>query len=67
MTELELHKCLMKDIKVTCTDGIIVTGHCCGYTQALDNEPEIPSIDVRTKEDGLIEIYLNEIQSIEVI
>ncbi|MDU4953471.1 MAG: hypothetical protein SO128_13170 [Clostridium cadaveris] len=53
-------------LKVTSIDGTVVTGPYGGFTQALDNEPEIASISI-TKQGYGIEIYENEIKSIEVI
>lgn len=53
-------------LKITCVDGQIIQGPYDGYTQALDNEPEIASIYI--KKDGYsIELYENEIKSIEAI
>lgn len=56
-----------QDVKVICVDGTIVKGFYSIYTQALDNEPEIASITIENANDSLIEIYENEIQSIEVL
>lgn len=67
MTEIELCKFVDKNIKVICTDGPSVQGFCSIFTQALDNEPEIASICIENSEGELIEVYLNEIKSIEVI
>ena len=53
-------------LKIKTVDGNIVIGPYGGFTQALDNEPEIASIEI--KKDGYnIELYENEIKSIEVI
>lgn len=54
-------------VKVTFLDGTFpITGKCIGYTQALDNEPEIASIDVRS--DGMLyELYENDIKDIEIL
>lgn len=54
------------DIKVVCDDGQVIEGYCDGYTQALDNEPEIDSITI-AREGYVIEILENEIESIKVI
>ncbi|RDY22610.1 hypothetical protein CHF27_012505 [Romboutsia maritimum] len=53
-------------LKVTCTNGKIIEGTYESYTQALDNEPEIASIGIKTK-DINYELYENEIESLEVI
>jgi hypothetical protein len=55
-----------KEIKVICNNGKVFEGKCTDYTQALDNEPEIDSIGLKTT--GLsYELYQNEIKSIEVV
>lgn len=51
-------------IKVVLLDESVLVGFYDGYTSSLDNDPPIASIDVRT-EDGLYELYENEIRSIE--
>ena len=53
------------DLKVITLDGKVITGPYGGFTQALDNEPEIASICIEKIGYG-IEIYENEIKSIEV-
>lgn len=63
---MKLWECVGKNIKVTCIDEQIIEGKCDGYTQALDNETEIASISIARIGYG-IEIYENEIKSIEVI
>lgn len=53
-------------LKIKTVDDNIIIGPYGGFTQALDNEPEIASIEV--KKDGYnIELYENEIKSMEVI
>ncbi|HAT4125223.1 TPA: hypothetical protein I9Z60_001575 [Clostridium perfringens] len=53
-------------LKIKTVDGNIIIGPYEGFTQALDNEPEIASIEL--KRDGYnIELYENEIKFIEVI
>jgi hypothetical protein len=61
---MKLWEYVGKNIKVTCIDGQIIEGKCDGYTQALDNEPEIASISIARTGYG-IEIYENEIKSIK--
>lgn len=57
-----------KNIIVHCIDGIDVKGLCYGFTQAIDNEPEVDEIDLKPKGDpGLIGITAPEIKSIEII
>ena len=55
-------------LKIVSIDGERVIGPYEGFTQALDNEPEIASIDIGSGNTGWgYEIYENEIKSIEVI
>lgn len=61
---------LNKDLilKVVSVDGDTIIGPYERFTQALDNEPEIASIDIGSGNTGWgYEIYENEIKSIEVI
>ena len=53
-------------LKIICIDGQIIEGSYGGYTQALDNDPEIASISIK-KNNQYIEIDENEIKSIEVM
>ena len=56
-------------LRVYCTDGDIVEGYFDGYTDALNNEPEITQLEMRRfKTDREIVCILeNEIKSIKVI
>lgn len=54
------------NLKIVTIDGEVITGPYGGFTQALDNEPETASICISKVGYG-IEIYENEIKSIEVI
>lgn len=54
------------NLKIVTFDGKVITGPYGGFTQALDNEPEVASICISKIGYG-IEIYENEIKSIEVI
>ena len=68
---MSLKKYVGKKIKVICNEGEIIEGKCTGYTQDIDNVPEITSIDIENEEtiknNILYEIYENEIISIEII
>ncbi|MBU3226796.1 hypothetical protein [Clostridium algidicarnis] len=64
---MKLWEYVGKSLKVVCIDNQVIKGKCDGYTQALDNEPEIASISIERTKDYGIEIYENEIKSIEVI
>ncbi|MDR7856838.1 hypothetical protein [Tissierella sp.] len=55
-----------KKIKVTLKDGEIFQGKCIEYIKAIDNDPEIPSIDLQVNKK-IYEIYENEIKSIEIV
>ncbi len=56
-----------KYIKITCTDGQIVEGHCCGYELMInDDELEEDEIDIE-KSTYIISVKESEIQNIEVI
>ena len=54
-----------KRIKVTCTDGQVITGEWIDWTSELDNEPDPESITVEKPWGEQIEIYICEIASIE--
>lgn len=62
MTENELYKYMGKKITVECIDGGIVKGVCDQFIQALDNEPEVPSIIINNGQ--LIEIMLTKIKKV---
>ena len=64
MTENELYQFEGENIRVTCTDGQVLSGFCCIVTQALDNDPEVASIVIERKNIGLTEIMLPEIEAI---
>ena len=55
-----------KKVKITLKDGEIMQGKCTDYIKAIDNDPEIASIDLQVNKK-LYEIYENEIKSIEII
>ncbi|ABE99468.1 TPA: hypothetical protein KN209_003161 [Clostridioides difficile] len=63
---MKLWEYVGKNVQITCVDKQIIRGKCDGYTQALDNEPEIASISIARDGYG-IEVYENEIESIENI
>lgn len=68
MTEIELETYLGKKIRVKCIDDI-VEGMCEIFTPALDNEPEVAEIGLKTEsyKCGLTSITLPEIKTIEEI
>jgi len=67
VTELEMAKAAGKNIKVALLDGQIIIGFCRGFTQAIDNEPEIAEIDIELENGQLTGAFQDEIESIEVL
>lgn len=71
LNEIEQSYELNKDLKlkIYCTDGDIFEGYFDGYTDALDNEPEITQLEMRRfyNYPGTVSFYETEIKSIEVI
>lgn len=67
LSELEMAKNTGKNIKVTLLDGQIIIGFCRGFTQAIDNEPEIAEIDIELENGHLTGAFQDEIESIEVL
>lgn len=71
--EKELYNSVGKQIKVTIAHDDIFIGHCTEFTDAYDNDPEEASITLRDPKKngklilGLIELFLNEIKTIEVL
>lgn len=63
---MKLYEYVDKMIKVTLLEGDTLTGKCMDYTKAIENDPEIDSIDLKVKKE-IYEIYENEIKSIEII
>lgn len=53
-------------MKVTLIDKMILEGTYDAYIKALDNDPEIASIDLRTG-DSIYGLYETEIEKIELI
>lgn len=69
MTENELMHFWGKNVKVTFTDGDVLTGHAAYFADSYDNDPDEASI---TLEDAQplqreVVISLSEIKAIEVI
>lgn len=62
--ELIMYNSQNHTVKVNLTNGSIVEGDCVEFTNSLDNEPEISSITIKSQ-DGLIEIFENEIKDIK--
>lgn len=55
-----------KKVKIVLKDGEIFKGKCIEFTKAIDNDPEIDSIDLQV-DKKIYEIYENEIKDIEII
>ncbi len=71
LNEIEKNYPLNKDLKlqIVCNDGAVLIGYFDGYTDALDNEPEITQIEVRRFKDypGTVSVFETDIKSIEVV
>lgn len=63
----ELNKKLK--LRITCMDGDVIEGYFDGYTDKMNNEPEITQLELRCSYDnsGVICIFETEIKSIDVI
>ncbi len=53
-------------ITVVLEDGTSLTGEFEAYTSAINNDPAIASIDLNT-EEGIYELYENEIKTITLL
>lgn len=53
-------------IRVTLKDGTVLTGRYLEFTKAINNDPQIDSIDLQVQQD-IYEIYENEIKNIEMV
>ncbi len=53
-------------ITVVLSDGTTLTGEFETYTSAIDNDPAMASIDLKTAE-GIYELYENEIKAITLL
>lgn len=53
-------------ISVELLDGTSLTGEFETYTSAIDNDPAMASIDLKTTE-GIYELYENEIKAITLL
>ncbi|AKA68539.1 hypothetical protein [Clostridium scatologenes] len=62
---MNLRNCVGKKIKITTIEGEVFEGKCTDFTPALDNEPEVDSIGLKTTTLSY-EVYENEIKSIEL-
>ncbi len=71
LNEIEEKYFLTKELKlrVRCNSGMVVEGYYDGYTDALNNEPEITQLEIRrsNKYPGTTSFFETEIESIEVI
>lgn len=67
MTFEELKPFYEKHIKITCTDGMVLTGFYDWYNSEYDNEPDPPSIDLINEKKQMVEIFLHEIAKVELI
>lgn len=67
MKEEELKPYYRKRIKVTFVDGTAMIGFFESYNSELDNDPDLPSIDLRNDKNELYELYLTEINRMEIL
>ncbi|MEL3905562.1 MAG: hypothetical protein P1P65_00830 [Treponema sp.] len=69
MTELELYEIYekAKKARIYLTSGEAVEGKVYGFTQAIDNDPEIASIALEDENGQLHGYCQDEIDSIEVM
>ena len=71
LNKIEMKHELNKDLKlrIRCMDGDIFEGYFDGYTDALNNEPEITQLEMRRfiNYPGTVSFFETEIKSIEVI
>lgn len=63
---MKLYDYCGKKLRISLSDGNIIEGKCIEYTKAIENDPEIDSIDVKVKKE-IYEIYENEIEKIEIL
>lgn len=67
MTFEELKPFYKKKIKIICTDSTVLEGVYDWYNSEYDNEPDPPSIDLKTEKEEVYEIFLHEIAKVELI
>ncbi|MEL3907578.1 MAG: hypothetical protein P1P64_01010 [Treponemataceae bacterium] len=67
MTELEMAESAGNNIKVKLKTNKIIKGFCRGFTQAIDNDPEIAEIYVKDKTGRTHGFFQTEIESIEIL
>lgn len=71
LNEIEKKNKLNKNLKlrIKCVDNAIIEGYFDGYTDALDNDPEITQLEISgyLNYTGITSILETEIESIEVI
>ena len=67
MTERELWGYFGKKVKVKCVTGETIKGIVKGFTRAIDNDPEVASIEIPYSDNGSYEIMANEIKSIDIL
>ena len=70
MTDLQnkMHSAVGHEVEITIAGGLKkCVGKCVGFTQPLDNEPEIASIDVKVDGySGIYEISEDEIEELTI-
>ena len=56
-----------KQVIITFTDGNKILGKVIGFTSAKNNNPEVASIDIISKQfDACVSVFENEILTLEI-
>ena len=63
---MNLKEYVDKRIRITLKEGDILEGKCVEFISAIENDPEIDSIDLKVGKD-IYEIFKDEIKSIEIM
>lgn len=63
---MDLKQYVDKKIRITLKEGDTLEGKCLEYINAIENDPEIDSIDLKVGKD-IYEIFKDEIKLIELL
>ena len=56
-----------REYQATLNDGSVVMGRCISYIPAKDNDPEVDSIWIETKDGNIKELFLPNIERMECV
>ena len=56
-----------KDVRLSCTDEIIIEGHVTGFVTALDSDRGLQELDIKANNGICYNIAEDEINRIEII